>query len=281
MTVAGCQGLSAQDHDKVAEFIGKTVGIQLPPHKRQLIETRLRKRQKATGKSTISDYLAFALSAAGEGERQALVDALTTNKTDFFREPGHFEFLQRHLRARLDAGATDREYRFWSAACSSGEEPYTLAMVLAELNAERGGFHFHIDATDISESMLACARAGIYREDRIAPVPIPLRKKYLLRSRDPAKRLVKVDNALRARVNFSQFNLIAGSYPAEPCYDVILCRNVMIYFCERDRSLVINRLKASLKPGGLLILGHSESVGNQRQGLDVLSPTIYQRVPCL
>lgn len=276
------QSLTDTDHRRVAAFMEQVAGIQLPAHKRTLIETRLRRRLRETAKASMREYLDFALSPAGEaGEQVLLIDALTTNKTDFFREPVHFQYLEQVVREQL-APAADLGWRqplaVWSAACSSGEEPYTLAIVLRELQAELPGFRFQIDATDIAQSVLATARAGVYRSDRIAPVPEALRRRYFLRSRDPARGLVKMGPALKSAIEFYEFNLITGEYPARPQYDVIFCRNVMIYFNGSDRERIIGQLRASLRPGGLLFIGHSESIGNQRNGFESLIPTVYRRL---
>lgn len=279
--MSSAHSLSESDHRRLAEFVGRVAGIQLPAHKRTLIETRLRKRLKVTGRPTMRDYVDYALSPTGVDEQVLLIDALTTNKTDFFREPAHFDFLERFVREEL---APERNLGWksplsvWSAACSTGEEPYTLAMVLFELQAELPGFHFSIDATDIAQSVLETARKGIYRVDRIAPVPQGFRKKYLLRSRNPDKGAIRMAPALRRVINFYSFNLISGEYPSAPQYDVIFCRNVMIYFNGPDRERIIGQLRASLKPGGLLFIGHSESIGHQRGGFESLIPTVYRRL---
>ncbi|MDF2178240.1 protein-glutamate O-methyltransferase CheR [Aliiglaciecola sp. CAU 1673] len=273
--------LSRADHQRIADYIGRHTGIQLPDHKRQLIETRLRKRLKATGKASISEYLDYAFSPEESGlELVLLVDALTTNKTDFFREANHFEALRDFVFHGVSNGQRWHEspFRIWSAACSSGEEPYTLAIVLWELAEQIPGFRFVIDASDISTKVLDHAMTGIYDVARIDPVPEYLRKKYFLRSQDPAKRLIKMSKQLREVIRFFSFNLITGDYGRSAEYDVIFCRNVMIYFCDEDRAKVIRSLRGELKPNGLLILGHSESIGNQREGFEPVAPTVYRKV---
>lgn len=274
--------LQPAEHKRVADFIASQSGIQLPEHKRSLIETRLRRRVKATGHKSFTDYLNFALSPDGAmGEQILLIDALTTNKTDFFREPGHFDFLCHYLRnhwvGHSGAGFAS-PLKVWSAACSTGEEPYTLAMVLSELRDELGRFEFTIDATDIAPSVLETAKKGIYARSRIAPVAESLRKKYLLKSRDPAKALIRINSSLRACVHFYPFNLITGRYPEKPTYDVIFCRNVLIYFNSEDREKILRRLRTALRPGGLLFIGHSESIGTLRDEFKTLIPTVFRRI---
>lgn len=274
--------LRPADHRRVADFIANQAGIQLPEHKRSLIETRIRRRVKATGHQTFATYLDFALSPAGaKGEQILLIDVLTTNKTDFFREPGHFDFLQHHIRnhwAMQGGPGFNRPLKVWSAACSTGEEPYTLAMVMKELQENVEGFEFTIDATDIAPSVLETAKKGIYACSRIAPVAELLRKKYLLKSRDPAKALIRMDRSLRSCVRFYPFNLITGHYPEKPTYDVIFCRNVMIYFNNEDRENILRQLRGTLRPGGLLFIGHSESIGTLRSEFETLMPTVFRRL---
>ena len=271
--------LTDKDHQRVASFVQRVAGIQLPVYKRQLIETRLRKRLKANGIARIADYLDFVFSEQGSAEQAALIDAITTNKTDFFREPAHFDYLTGFIIQQLKRGHYRRgPVKLWSAACSSGEEPYTLAMLLTELQQDWPEFDFSIRATDICSTVLGKAQNAVYRYDRIAPIAESLRKKYLLKSKDPAEKLFRIIKPLRQKVEFSLFNLINDAYPDKPQFDMIFCRNVMIYFNEQDRAKVIRELVSCLVPGGLLFLGHSETVGNQRAGLRAVSPTVYQRV---
>tara|TARA_R110000851_G_scaffold135045_1_gene270458 strand:- start:51464 stop:52300 length:837 start_codon:yes stop_codon:yes gene_type:complete len=271
-------GLSAADHRRVSDYIGRVAGIQLPDYKRKLVEARLRKRMCATGYSDFSGYLDFVLSPAGESVEQImLVDALTTNKTDFFREPGHFQFLERYLRGRLEKAPLERPLRVWSAACSSGEEAYSLAILLSELALEFQGFEFQIEATDIAPSMLDKTRQGIYPEDRVAPVPLELRKRYFLRSRDPGKRLVRMGPALRSHLNVRPLNLISDDYGPDGHYDVIFCRNVMIYFNQTDRASIVQRMNRALVPGGLLFVGHSESIRSYQAGFISEEPAVYRK----
>ncbi|HCS62904.1 MAG TPA: chemotaxis protein [Cellvibrio sp.] len=271
--------LTDRDHKRVAAFVEDVAGIQLPGYKRQLVETRLRKRMRVVGLEKISNYVDYVFSEHGEQERSALIDVITTNKTDFFREPAHFDFLISHLERQLRLGAHQNyAVKIWSAACSSGEEPYTIAMLLAELQLGWPEFRFRITATDICSTVLNQAKNAVYRQDRIGPISERLRKKYLLRSKDELKKLFRVDNSIRSNIDFGLFNLISGEYAEQKKYDAIFCRNVMIYFNDQDRAKVIRNLVSCLVPGGLLFLGHSETIGNQREGLRAVSPTVYKRV---
>ncbi|WP_404416153.1 CheR family methyltransferase [Marinospirillum sp.] len=272
-------GLTADDHKRVAAFIERIAGIQLPEHKRSLVETRLRRRLRATGYPSIRAYLDFAFSSEGEAAEQLLMlDALTTNKTDFFREPAHFAFLMQHVKnqlAPLKKTGWTRPLKVWCSAGSSGEEPYTLAMVLCELERQLPGFHFTLWATDIAPSALATAKTAVYDHQRIAPVSEALRKRYLLRSKDPKKQLIRMAPELRNRVEFDQFNLITGRYSDLPTFDVIFCRNVMIYFSPEDRDKVVRQLASRLVKEGLLFIGHSESLGSCRAYFEQLIPTVH------
>ncbi|MDV3504201.1 CheR family methyltransferase [Marinobacter sp. M-5] len=276
MSVA--QGLSTADHRRVSDYVGRVAGILLPEYKRKLVEARLRKRMRATGHGNFSDYLDFALSSAGASVEQILlIDALTTNKTDFFREPAHFQFLERYLQRRLERGPLGRPLRIWSAACSSGEEAYSLAILMSELALKFQRFEFRIEATDIAPSMLDATRRGIYSEDRIAPVPLELRKRYFLRSRDRAKQLIRMGPALRSHLSVRPLNLISDDYGPDGHYDVIFCRNVMIYFNQANRAAIVRQMNRALAPGGLLFVGHSESIRSYQSGLISEEPAVYRK----
>lgn len=273
------QGLRAADHQRVAAFIERIAGIQLPEHKRSLVETRLRRRVKATGYASIQAYLDFAFSPAGEATEQVLMlDALTTNKTDFFREPAHFKYLIQYVKTillPLKKVGWIKPLKVWCSASSTGEEPYSLAMVLCELERQLSGFRFELLATDIAPSALVTAKKAIYDHQRIAPVPEALRKRYLLRSKDTRKPLIRMAPELRERVEFDQFNLITGRYAELPIFDVIFCRNVMIYFCAEDRDRVVQQMAQRLSQQGRLFIGHSESLGAHRHIFEQEIPTVY------
>lgn len=273
-------GLRAADHQRVATFIERIAGIQLPEHKRGLIETRLRRRVKAMGYLNIQAYLDFALSPAGEVTEQVLMlDALTTNKTDFFREPAHFEYLIDHVKNRLlplKAAGWSRPLKVWCSAASTGEEPYTLAMVLCELKRQLVGFRFELLATDIAPSVLATAKQAVYDHQRIAPVPETLRKRYFLRSKDAHNPVIRMAPELRQCVEFDHFNLITGRYVELPIFDVIFCRNVMIYFSAKDRNRVVQELATRLSQDGLLFIGHSENIGAHYSFFKQQIPTVYK-----
>ena len=271
--------LTERDHKRVARYIEQTAGIQLPESKRSLIEGRLRKRQRTRGMSSLRDYLNFVFdSAEGEEERVFLLDAITTNKTDFYREPDHFKILRRHIEQNLAPHRKQgwsRPLRLWSAGCSSGEEPYTLAMEMLEVQRQYSTFNFDILATDISVSCLTMAKNATYPHARIEPVSMELRRRYLLRSKDNSRDLVRIAPEVRRYVGFEEFNLLTDLYDFKHKFDVIFCRNVMIYFNNEDRGQICQRFSNALVEGGLLFIGHSESLMDRDTNFRQISPTVY------
>lgn len=268
-------GLTASDHKRLAQFVEATAGIQLPEHKRSLIEARLRKRQQMIGQPTLSAYIDYVLNQGAE-ERIMMIDALTTNKTDFFRESGHFEFLQKTLLERLPPSVSC-SLRFWSAGCSTGEEPYTLAMVLEHVKQQRPRFSYRIEATDIAVSVLETARQAIYSHEQVKPVPLDYRKRFLLRKKNSQLDIVKMVPEIRRNVFFNEFNLITGDYGKLGQFDGIFCRNVMIYFNNKNRANIINNFYQALKPGGFFFIGHSEGLSGKNQQFISLIPTVYMK----
>ena len=279
--VPGQPALSLRDLRRVAAFVDGEVGIQLPDTKQTLVEGRLRKRLRALGYHDFTAYLDHVLEdPEGRHERLHLIDALTTNKTEFFREPAHFRYLVEQALPVMEANRLRdgrRKLGLWSAGCSTGEEPYTLAMVLNEARESRPDLRFGILATDISNSCLETARRAVYPEGRIAPVPMALRRKYLLRSRDPGEGLVQMGPALRRCVRFGGLNLTAERFRLEQPMDAIFCRNVMIYFDGPTRSRLVQRFEQQLVPGGYLFVGHSESLNGLDSQLVQVAPMVYQR----
>ena len=272
--------LKEVDRKRISAYIEKEVGIQLPKSKHSLVKTRLRKRQRKLGMPTLSEYIDYALAEVeGEDERLHMVDALTTNKTDFYREPYHFEFLAEQItRMHKQKPWTDtRPFTIWSAGCSTGEEPYTMAMELSELQRVLHDFDFQVIATDISVSCLQTAKRAIYLHERVEPVDIALRKRYLMRGRNAQEKMVQVAPEVRAKVDFQFFNLLASQYDGfKTRFDVIFCRNVMIYFNNSDRNFIIQNFARCLKKNGILFIGHSESLPENSDIFKRIRPTIYQ-----
>jgi len=273
--------LSAQDFARFSQLIQTSCGIKMPPQKKSMMEARLRKRLRALGLADFEEYAEYLFGE--EGRREELIhfiDVMTTNKTDFFREPKHFDFLRQVVLPQLveSRGAgVDRPLRIWSAGCSTGEEPYTLAMVLAEFAARVPGFDFTVLATDISSQVLETARTAIYRREKIEAVPDGLKKKYLLRSRDPEKPLIRVGPELRSKVEFRQLNFMEEEFAVGDPVDIIFFRNVMIYFNRQNQVQLLHRFCRLLPKGRFLFTGHSETLHGMNLPVTQVAPAVYCR----
>ncbi len=273
--------LSSRDFSRLSVFIYDELGIKMPEAKQTMLAGRLSRRLRALSLSNFAEYCDFLFSPEGQEEEMVhLIDAVTTNKTDFFREPGHFDYLTRtalpELR-RIGSIGAGRRLKLWSAGCSTGEEPYTLAMVLAEYAAMHPGFDFDILATDISTRVLQVARRAIYPFERIEPVPMPLRSKYLLKNKDRKNPLVRIVPALRARIGFGRLNFMAEEFGLREKMDIVFCRNVIIYFDKGTQEKLMAKFCRNLNPGGYLFLGHSESLHNYDIPLVQVAPTVYRK----
>ncbi len=278
-TATRTTGLSDKEFARFGEFIYQQVGIKLPPIKKTMVEARLQKRIRLLGMSDHKQYLEFLFSQEGlTKELTNLIDAVTTNTTDFFREPQHFAFLvQQLLPAWFANQGRSRILRLWSAGCSTGMEPYTLAMVMSEYAEQNQGFHFNILATDISTQALQTAIMGIYDLDRVQPVPELMKRKYLLRSKERSRRQVRIVPELRRRVDFGRLNFMED-FTFENPMDIIFCRNVVIYFDRPTQLQLFNKFCQVLDKGGHLFIGHSESIAGMDLPLRQVIPTVYQRV---
>jgi len=208
-----------------------------------------------------------------------LIDVVTTNKTDFFREPGHFDFLvEKALPDLTSRGGNGKPLLVWSAGCSTGEEPYTLAMVMSEYAQSHPGFRFRILATDISTDVLAKAEMGVYSKEVVSPVPAALKRKYLMGSRDPGSSRVRVVPELRRLVEFRRLNFMDADYGLSERADAIFCRNVIIYFDRPTQERVLQRLSRHLVPNGYMFVGHAETLHDMDLPLAPVAPALYRRV---
>jgi chemotaxis protein methyltransferase CheR len=252
--------------------------INLGPDKRELVSARLGKRLRATNQPTVGDYCQL-LKTQRDGEELAhLIDAISTNHTFFFREIAHFDFLSQTVLPEMKARArTERwpQFNVWSAACSSGEEPYSVAMLLDE---QLGGtWPWHIECTDISNRILDKARAGIYRDETVGKLSPERTRKYFQRGFGPQDGNYRIKTTLRAAINFQQLNLLEGEPPFQELFHVIFCRNVMIYFDRPTQEELVQKLARRIVPGGYLFVGHSESLTGIRHPLQGIRPAIYRR----
>jgi chemotaxis protein methyltransferase CheR len=274
--------MTERDFRRLSSFISDRCGIKLPPAKKTMLEGRLRKRLRALGLNDFGAYCDYVFSrSAGDPEHLHMIDAVTTNKTDFLREPQHFDYLTRkavpHLLEVYGLGRKTG-LNIWSAGCSTGEEPYTLAMCLSEFARTTGSIDFRILATDISTMVLDIARRGIYEHEKVEPIPLSWRQKYLLRSKDRTKGLVRIVPELRNLVKFQHLNLLADDFGHQEPQAVIFCRNVLIYFHRPTQLEVLQRLCRYLVPSGYLFVGHSETLHGLDLPLVQAAPTIYQKI---
>lgn len=276
--VAGLPKMSLAEFTRISEYIYSQYGIKLPPVKKTMLESRLHKRLRARSYGTFKDYFEFVFSKEGqELELIQMVDLITTNKTDFFREATHFSYLTETLLPAWGRANDRSPVKVWSAGCSSGEEPYTLAMVLAEFGESNGGLSYSILGTDLSQQVLQHAVRAVYTEEKAAGIPLSLKKKYLLRAKDKGDKTVRIVPALRSKASFVRLNFMDASYDVPGEFDIIFCRNVLIYFDRATQHSVVNKLCEKLKPGGYLFLGHSESITGMSLPLQQVKPTIFSK----
>lgn len=262
----GLPAITDAEFHRLRDWLEAATGIHLGPAKRTLVTSRLAGRLRERGAGTFTAYL--RLVEADACERQAAIDLLTTNETYFFREPQHFDFLQR-LLPTLDASPV----RVWSAACSSGEEAYSIAMLL---DSHLRGRPWEILGTDISTRMVERAASGHYRMERATGIPRDLLARYCLKGTGAQAGTLLVARALRERVRFLHANL-CGALPEVGQFDVIFLRNVMIYFDGDTKRLVVERLLRHLRPGGYLLVGHSETLNDVTRAVQPVAPSIYRR----
>ncbi len=273
--------ISDKDFSRFASLIYEQCGIKMPPHKRSMLEARLRKRLRVLGLDSYEAYREYLFSQDGMVEELInMIDVVTTNKTDFFREPRHFDFMvQQSLPSLIPStgAGIERPLRLWSAGCSSGEEPYTIAMFLDDFTWQSKKIEYEILATDISTQVLEKARLGIYHHDKIEPVPEKFRKKYLLRSKNQDSNQVRIVPALREKLRFSRINFMDDKYEVGEQKDIIFCRNVIIYFDRATQERFLARLCHCLRSGGYLYMGHSETLSGMPLPLRQLAPAVYQK----
>jgi chemotaxis protein methyltransferase CheR len=265
---ASMKSLSPASFKQIQQWLYQTAGILLTTQKSSMVVSRLWRRVDELGLADFDAYLALVFSPEGKAERAEMLDRLTTNETYFFREPAHFARLKNQIIPSCD----ERPMKVWCAASSTGEEPYSLAMVLADQLGEGG---WQLVASDICGRALQQARSGLYRLDRVELLPVDYLKRYCRRGTGAYQGMMMIDSALRARVRFEQHNLLCA-WPEAGAFDVIFLRNVLIYFDQPTRQRVMDNLCAALRPGGWLIIGHCESLTGIRLPLQQLAPSIYR-----
>lgn len=254
--------------------------INLGPDKQELVSSRLRKRLVALKLDNMGAYCDLLKSPQGEGEVMDLLDAISTNVTDFFREAHHFDFIKSTVLPQWQQNRDRNKgqpFRVWSAACSSGEEPYTISIVLAEELAGGPDEDWKIQATDISTRVLKKAEQAVYRQERLKLPNADLLRRYFQKGTGAYEGQFRVKNNLRDHVQFRRVNLIEWPYPFKEKFHAIFCRNVMIYFDRKTQEQLIPKLAEQLLPGGHLFVGHSESLVGIEHGLECLKPSVYRK----
>jgi chemotaxis protein methyltransferase CheR len=272
--------LADGDFRRLAAFIHETAGLRVLDTKRLMLESRLRRRAWALSMPGLAEYGRYLFANGGMGDEAVhIINAATTNKTDFFREPEHFRLMEELLPELLAerGGGSQAPLKIWSSACSIGAEPYTIAMVMGEFSRLRHGCRFEITATDICTDALDAAIAGIYPRDMLAQVPADLRRRYVMTARDPTRLDARIVPELRRFVRFGRLNLMEPTYPMQRDLDVIFCRNLLIYFERPVQQTVLERLCRHLRHGGILFLGHCETINGMDLPLRALEPTVFRR----
>ncbi|HEY1736663.1 MAG TPA: protein-glutamate O-methyltransferase [Methylovirgula sp.] len=250
--------MTATDFRQIADMLHADAGIHLPESKATLVYSRLIKRLRALGLKSFRDYCALVAERGGADERQQMLAALTTNVTRFFREPHHFEHLRKDvLPTLIETAKRGGRVRLWSAACSNGAEPYSIALTLLSAFPNVTTCDVKILATDIDPNMVAEASAGLYNDAALQPVPADLRLRYFTSTRHENGKMWQASDALRSLIGFRELNLV-GSWPMRGKFDVIFCRNVVIYFEEGTQARLWSRFVPHMMPGGRLYIGHSE-----------------------
>lgn len=266
---------------KFQKLVYSETGIWLGPSKTALLCGRLYRRLVTLGIPTLDRYFECVSAPDGREELARMIDAITTNETRFFREPRQFDFLLEDIIPRWNRAAADghrsKRLRIWSAGCSSGEEPYSLAMLLAKHLPADDGWDVRLLATDISNRVLDKARRGIYDVGRSTDIPNDLLRRFMLRGFNDCQSQMKVQNAIQQMVEFRYLNLSQAPYTVQGPYDLILCRNVLIYFDTRSKQKAVGNLVSQLAVDGLLFVGHAENLSNLSSQVRSVEPSIYTR----
>jgi chemotaxis protein methyltransferase CheR len=262
--------ITDSEFNSFRDFIYEHAGINLSDEKKTLVTSRLGKRLRHYSLKTFHEYFELISSLQNSQERQEVIDLLTTNETYFFREPKHFSFLEKEVLPNWKVG---KLLRVWSAASSTGEEAYSIAMLLDDVLGESG---WEIFGSDISSRVLKAARQGHYIQNRIDGIPKEYLKKYCLKGFDQHEGTLLIDKRLRQKVRFSEVNL-KRPFGNVGMFDIIFLRNVLIYFDMQTKQKIIHQLVEKLNPGGYLFIGHSESLKGVHEGLKAVIPTVYCR----
>ncbi len=267
--------LTETQFNKFSTLVFDNTGIFLKPEKKELLNARLGKRLRQCKISSFKEYYDYVQADTSGDELVHLINSVSTNFTSFFREKSHFEYLTSAVLPEFVKSGSS-QLKVWSAACSSGEEPYTLSIVLNDFKRQHQSFSFAIQATDISTKVLDIAKAGVYADERIRTMPRDVLRQYFQKGKGSSAGYVKVKRELREPISFSRFNLM-GDFPWREEFDVIFCRNVMIYFNRDTQQELVTKFSHCLKPGGYLFIGHSESLTSIKHPFEQVSTTAYKK----
>jgi chemotaxis protein methyltransferase CheR len=273
--------LTDREYEQIRRLVKENTGINLGMNKRDLVISRLSRRLRNLGLDSFSQYIQLLRDSEATDELINMINQITTNKTEFFREKHHFDYLSEELLPRLrqeGEKSGNRKLRIWSAGCSSGEEPYTIALVLTEFFAQSRGWDLKILATDLDTNILQRAMQGAYTQESVRPVPPALLGRYFDRQLQDDKEYYVVKANLRQLITFRKFNLMTPSYPLQPILDIVFCRNVLIYFDNDDKLGILTKFHKLLKPGGHLFVGHSESLMMIKHLFSRRVNTIHQKI---
>ena len=274
--------LSEAEFKRIATYIESHVGIKMPPEKRLMMQSRLSARLKALNLDSYQAYIDYVFSeSAGPNNDEIImmIDAMTTNLTEFFREPQHFDFMKSTVLPEFVQQGRN-SVKLWSAGCSTGQEPYTLSMVMRDfIDTHHSQLrNYSILATDISTKVLDKASNAVYPLDATKGIPIDILRKHFLKGKNPEKPMVRIKPEIRNRVNFMRLNFMDDDYGFRDNLQIIFCRNVLIYFDKQNQEKVIRKFASYLESGGYLFLGHSETIFGMDLPFKTVAPTVFQKI---
>lgn len=272
------RGLSDGNYAFIRDLIYRETRINLGDSKRELVTARLGKRLRATGLHSFEAYCKALKADPASGELYHLIDAISTNHTFFFREANHFAFLEQVILPQFERGelGPSSTLRAWSCACSTGEEPYSVAIALEEFFATRPAKRWQLECSDISTRVLGFAEKGVYPKDRLQQVKTDWRRKHFQKGERQMEGFYRIHPRIKQRMRFHRINLFQERYPWSEPFQIIFCRNVMIYFDRQTQEALVNRLARHLAPGGYLLIGHAESLAGVRHPYQTIRPAVYR-----